>query len=179
MSPYDLGCSGLDSDFDWLSLFQDDQPQLALDPPCDLAATSPQGTKRRCNDNEQLGESSIHEVAVARKKPRVDGNFSCPYRRRNPRVFNFRDFPRCAHKPFSSITLLKRHVMSAHQAQKFNSQCSTCSAWFRTERDLNDHIKNRSCSSLQSPAVDEHDRGITDDMENKLRDRRGKTKVLN
>ncbi|RSL97706.1 hypothetical protein CEP52_010747 [Fusarium oligoseptatum] len=179
MSSSDLGCCALD-DCDLLSLFLDDNlPQLAPDPPCDSTSTSPQGTKRRFNDNEQLGESSMHEVVVSRKRPRGDGNFSCPYRRRNPRVFNVRDFPTCAQNSFSSITLVKRHVMAAHQAKDFNTQCETCSAWFRTEKALNSHINNRSCSNLLFPAVDEHDKGITDDIENKLRDRRSRTKVLN
>lgn len=108
MSPFDLGYCASDDDCDLLSLFLgDDLPQLAPDPPCDLASTSSQGTKRKSNDNEQLGESSMHGTVASRKRPRVDGNFSCPYRRRNPRVFNVRDFPTCAQNSFSSITLVK------------------------------------------------------------------------
>ncbi|KAJ4310119.1 hypothetical protein N0V84_011142 [Fusarium piperis] len=68
--------------------------------------------------------------------------------------------------------------MSAHQAKDFIFQCTTCSTWFRTQKALDNHSNNRTCSSMPLLVVDEHDRGITEDMANILRDRRGEVKVL-
>ncbi|RSL56842.1 hypothetical protein CEP51_014338 [Fusarium floridanum] len=166
----------VDGDFDWLSLFPTDPLPPAQNPPCESASTSSQGAKRRRNSFEE-GQSLVEPVS-GRKRQRVELNFSCPYRRRHPQIFNVRDFPTCAQKSFSSITLVKRHVMSAHQANKFGFQCETCSVWFRTKKALNSHTDNETCSSTL-PIADEYDKGITEDVENKLRDRRSETKVLN
>ncbi|RTE83279.1 hypothetical protein BHE90_002113 [Fusarium euwallaceae] len=57
-------------------------------------------------------------------------------------------------------------------------QCKTCSTWFPTKKALDNHSNHRTCSSLPLLEVDEYDRGITEEMESKLRDRRGKSKVL-
>ncbi|RSL97708.1 hypothetical protein CEP52_010748 [Fusarium oligoseptatum] len=57
-------------------------------------------------------------------------------------------------------------------------QCGTCSAWFPSQKVLDSHSNHQTCSSMPLPIVDEHDRGITEEMESKLRDRRGKSKVL-
>ncbi|KAJ3462012.1 hypothetical protein MRS44_010565 [Fusarium solani] len=165
-----------DSGFDWGSLFPDGLLQPAPDLLYGSTSPSSQGTKRRRDDPEE-GESSVHLVG-GRKSSRVDVFFSCPYRRRNPRVFNVRDFPTCAHHSFSSITLVKRHVMSAHQARDFIFQCKTCRAWFPTQKALDNHSSHQTCSSLPHLVVDDYDKGITEEMERKLRDRRSKNKVL-
>ncbi|KAJ4189275.1 hypothetical protein NW755_006093 [Fusarium falciforme] len=167
-----------DSGFDWASLFPDDLLQPAPDLLHNSTSPSSQGTKRRRDDPEE-GESSVHLLGERkRSRSRVDIFFSCPYRRRNPRVFNVRDFPTCAHHSFSSITLVKRHVTSAHQAKDFTFQCKTCSTWFPTKKAVDNHCNRQTCSRLPLLVVDEYDRGITEEMESKLRDRRGKNKVL-
>ncbi|RSL67323.1 hypothetical protein CEP51_012673 [Fusarium floridanum] len=68
--------------------------------------------------------------------------------------------------------------MSVHQAKYFTFQCGTCSAWFPSQKVLDSHSSYQTCSSMPLPIVDEHDRGITEEMERKLRDRRSKNKVL-
>ncbi|KAM0425216.1 hypothetical protein ACHAPT_009533 [Fusarium lateritium] len=141
----------VDGDLDWLSQFQNQQLQLARVPGDGNAASPP---------NSQPAK------------------FSCPYRRRNPRVFNPRDFPTCAHGSFASITLVKRHVMSSHQARDCIFQCGMCSAWFRTQQALDNHSNSQICWSLPLPDVDQYDKGITEEMASKLRDRRGGIKVL-
>ncbi|RSL70035.1 hypothetical protein CEP54_001984 [Fusarium duplospermum] len=175
MSLAEFDSDMFDGSFDWLSLIPNDRLQVAADPPPNSISPSSQGTKRRRNDSE--GEESPGRPASERKRARVI-NFSCPYRRRNPRMFNVRDFSTCAHHSFSSITLVKRHVMSAHQAKDFVFQCATCSTWFRTKKALDSHSNNRTCYSMPLLVVDQHDRGITEEMANILRDRRGDIKVL-
>jgi hypothetical protein len=68
--------------------------------------------------------------------------------------------------------------MSAHQAKDFIFQCKTCSTWFPTQKALDNHSNHQTCSSLPLLVIDDYDKGITEEMERKLRDRRGKIKVL-
>ncbi|KAF5006753.1 hypothetical protein FDECE_6875 [Fusarium decemcellulare] len=164
-------------DIDWSLLFDSDLPAHDAPPPlCDSADTSPQATKRR-RDDSVMGISP-HPAKKQDKKKEIDIHYSCPYRRRNPRMFNIRDFQTCANQSFASITLVKRHVMSAHQSNDFTLQCPECKSWFRAPKALDSHLKNQTCSSLPPPAVDEYDKGITEEMEVRLRDRRAKTQVL-
>ncbi|KAL0941684.1 uncharacterized protein CTRU02_204447 [Colletotrichum truncatum] len=48
--------------------------------------------------------------------------FSCPFRKRNPRRFNVRDFDACANLSFRDMTSLKRHVSLQHG----NGSCQYC-----------------------------------------------------
>lgn len=41
------------------------------------------------------------------KTEELDFRYSCPYRKRFPRIFNVRDHQTCATQSFSSITLVK------------------------------------------------------------------------
>ncbi|KAK8118104.1 uncharacterized protein PG998_006385 [Apiospora kogelbergensis] len=53
----------------------------------------------------------------SRKRLRMDHvvAYGCPYRKRDPLVFNVRDFPSCALTKFPSIPMVKRHVLKDHQ----------------------------------------------------------------
>ncbi|KAM5348672.1 hypothetical protein ACJ41O_008496 [Fusarium nematophilum] len=67
--------------------------------------------------------------------------------------------------------------MSAHQSKEFTQQCAQCGSWFRSQKALDGHSAAETCSSLPRPAIDDFDRGITEGMEHKLRDRRFKSQV--
>lgn len=61
------------------------------------------------NFDEDFGELHSHNAQKV-KKPRTGkqaGNFSCPFRKRNPLRFNVRDHGSCALNPFTDFALLK------------------------------------------------------------------------
>ncbi|KAM5375750.1 hypothetical protein ACJZ2D_005806 [Fusarium nematophilum] len=99
-------------------------------------------------------------------------HYSCPYHKRKPRVFNCCDYQTCATTSFPNMLTLKRHIMEAHRLINFDSQCTVCKSWFRGEEALKNHSETRICSSWPSSTADSYDRGITDAMENTLRDHR-------
>ncbi|OTA99005.1 hypothetical protein M426DRAFT_27915 [Hypoxylon sp. CI-4A] len=62
--------------------------------------------------NEKLSQTGSSpegfvKVRGKNKKHRVEGELSCPYRKRNPIRFNVRDYERCANTSYPSMTQLK------------------------------------------------------------------------
>ncbi|KAJ3528653.1 hypothetical protein NM208_g10107 [Fusarium decemcellulare] len=163
--------------FENLALFLDcDQPSQMVDPQPSCDPAPGLGSRKR-KHHDSSGEDLSQKVEIQSKKPKSDIQYSCPYRRRNPRLFNVRDFHACANRSFSNMSFVKRHVMANHQSKDFASQCVNCKVWL-SKQAFDCHSMNQSCSSLPPPVFDEHDKGITQEMETKLRDRRAKTKVL-
>ncbi|KAI0096143.1 hypothetical protein GGR51DRAFT_544111 [Nemania sp. FL0031] len=70
---------------------------------------TPTGTKRPSNDATDLeGASGPSHLTKSRrpKRRRTEGDFSCPYRKRNPRRFNIRDHEECANRSHRDISML-------------------------------------------------------------------------
>ncbi|KAM0425217.1 hypothetical protein ACHAPT_009534 [Fusarium lateritium] len=102
---------------------------------------------------------------------KINLSLSCPYRKRNPWMFNVRDHPTCANHSFPTIALLKRHIVSKHQSKDFAFPCNTCGISFRTHDDRQLHEESGFCFKYGTNYLDEHDNGITEDMLRRLRDR--------
>ncbi|KAI8715779.1 hypothetical protein NCS52_01086200 [Fusarium sp. LHS14.1] len=149
-----------------------------------IAAPSPFHPAKR-NHNAFLLESPSYQSPEAARSPppkknaEIGGtNFSCPYRKRNPEIFNVRDHPTCATASFPSITMVKRHIMSTHLLSKCTEQCENCHSWFGDEKALMMHHRNGICPHHFSPSARKCDMGIDQEMEAKLRDRRAIYQVL-
>ncbi|KAI8660842.1 hypothetical protein NCS57_01062500 [Fusarium keratoplasticum] len=137
------------------------------------------------NHNAFLLESPSYQSSEASRSPLPkkktvanDANYSCPYRKRNPEVFNVRDHPTCATRSFPSITMVKRHIMSTHLLSQCAEQCENCHSWFRNKNALMMHSGNGMCPHHFSPSTRKCDMGIDQEMEAKLRDRRAICQVL-
>ncbi|KAI1750286.1 hypothetical protein F4782DRAFT_548773 [Xylaria castorea] len=68
------------------------------------------GIKRPSQDtvaSEGFSGSSILAKTRRYKKRRIEGDFSCPFRKRNPRRFNVRDHEQCANRSYRDISALK------------------------------------------------------------------------
>ncbi|CAN8098382.1 unnamed protein product [Discula destructiva] len=72
-------------------------------------------------------------------EPGIDG-YPCPFRRRNPVLFNVRDYEQCAQRPFANMTELKRHVRTCHRRRKTTHHCPRCKEAFENEMALGDHL---------------------------------------
>ncbi|KAI8661868.1 hypothetical protein NCS55_01058200 [Fusarium keratoplasticum] len=132
-------------------------------------------------------------VAFNSQEPEVqttNQSFSCPYRKRNPWMFNVRDHHICATHSFPTIALLKqvhflyntsfapsnntksrRHIVSKHQSKDFTYSCNSCGIPFRADLDRQLHQESGLCFRHRTCYSDEHDNGITEDMLRRLRDR--------
>ncbi|KAI8662918.1 hypothetical protein NCS56_01096600 [Fusarium sp. Ph1] len=116
------------------------------------------------------------DPAESSQNPGKAFRYSCPFRARNKALFNPNDYS-CARSSFRNMTLVKRHVINAHTAKDFTSQCDSCGRWFK-KTDFTRHSKLGKCPDLSFPP-DEYDKGITEVMASRLRDRRKGYQVLN
>lgn len=85
--------------------------------------------------------------------------YPCPFRRRNPILFNVRDHETCAKRPFSSILDLKyvfveqneqkimeidlsvrRHIRVYHRIRRQPHCCPRCKKGFASDVDLSNHL---------------------------------------
>lgn len=74
------------------------------------ASTGGRGNRKRSSNGNFKSESpgaTILGAAQPKKKRRVDEEFSCPYRKRNPLRFNVRNHEACASRAYRGMTLLK------------------------------------------------------------------------
>lgn len=100
--------------------------------------------------------------------------YSCPFRKRNPVMFNIRDHENCAKRPFFGIQELKQHIRTYHRTCGPAHSCPRCKAKFQTQSDLSEHLMvpaDEMCEPndgvLDVVAVD----GITEEMDRALADR--------
>ncbi|KAF4624673.1 hypothetical protein G7Y89_g13496 [Cudoniella acicularis] len=126
------------------------------------------------------------------KRSKVIGNFSCPFRKRNPLRFNVRDHHNCAITKFPDITLVKRHVLTYHKRKNLPTKtylCSRCNTKFPSPQERDIHLRvpiDRICP-MREPAevagdgdddeIDPED-GITPVVGDRLRDRRINYQIL-
>ncbi|KAI0839397.1 hypothetical protein F5Y06DRAFT_295424 [Hypoxylon sp. FL0890] len=89
-------------------------------------ASSANDKRRLCDSGQQTSSSpeSFVKVRGRYKKHRVEGELSCPYRKRNPIRFNVRDYEKCANTSYSTMSQLKKHLTSIHF--KNDSSTRTC-----------------------------------------------------
>ncbi|KAF7554411.1 hypothetical protein G7046_g6817 [Stylonectria norvegica] len=149
----------------------------AIDSHDALHATSPPMSRKRPLESSALDRSpsSTSSEESQSKRPKSMTRYSCPYRKRNPLRFNVRDYQTCATQGFSSITLVKRHVMTAHLIHA--TKCGRCGGQFRTPESLLAHDFNFSCSPETIGPCQLED-GIDSQQEARLRDRRARSQVL-
>ncbi|KAI0854790.1 hypothetical protein F4860DRAFT_84505 [Xylaria cubensis] len=85
------------------------------------------GTKRPGHDavkSEDLSGPSVLTKTARHKKRRTEGDFSCPYRKRNPRRFNVRDHEECANRSYKDFSMLKKHITAYHFKAHVCSRCN-------------------------------------------------------
>ncbi|KAI8722757.1 hypothetical protein NCS52_00420500 [Fusarium sp. LHS14.1] len=98
------------------------------------------------------------------------GRYSCPYRKRNPSIFNVCDFSKCALGSFDTVSEVKQHVLRCHQSKDFPFQCRVCTSRFRKRKDLDNHFNAQLCR--EPLIVNNHEYGIDDAMFAFLKQRR-------
>ncbi|KAG8169625.1 hypothetical protein KVR01_000370 [Diaporthe batatas] len=100
--------------------------------------------------------------------------YSCPFRKRNPIMFNVRDHEHCAKRPFFGIQDLKHHIRTHHRSCGPAHSCPRCKASFQNQSDLSEHLMvpaDQMCepNGCVSDIVVED--GITEEMDRALADR--------
>ncbi|KAK4098002.1 hypothetical protein N658DRAFT_526620 [Parathielavia hyrcaniae] len=107
---------------------------------------------------EQQGIGSLPNDAVS---------YPCPFRKRNPARFNFRDHESCARGPFSSVLDLIDHIRDRHRRQPVRHQCRRCKQGFDSEAELERHLvlpREQMCE-VKSLSFHDPEDGITDEIE--------------
>ncbi|KAJ0109743.1 hypothetical protein J7T55_004292 [Diaporthe amygdali] len=100
--------------------------------------------------------------------------YSCPFRKRNPVMFNVRDHEHCAKRPFFGIAELKRHIRTYHRACVSPHSCPRCKAGFENSSDLADHLMvpvEQMCEPNNAASDNVIEDGITEEMDRTLADR--------
>ncbi|KAK4128032.1 hypothetical protein N657DRAFT_675876 [Parathielavia appendiculata] len=93
-------------------------------------------------------------------------SYPCPFRKRNPARFNFRDHEDCARGPFSSVLELIHHIRNQHRRQPIRHQCRRCKHGFGSEMELEQHslLPREQMCEVISLSLDDPEDGITDEM---------------
>ncbi|KAK0640595.1 hypothetical protein B0T16DRAFT_495485 [Cercophora newfieldiana] len=78
---------------------------------------------------------------INRKKAKVEQSYPCPFRKRNPLRFNFRDFEICARAPLKSMTELKKHLRKYHLQREVAYECPRCHEKFPRPEDRDEHVR--------------------------------------
>ncbi|KAG6357713.1 hypothetical protein INS49_013592 [Diaporthe citri] len=122
--------------------------------------------------DDDPGEVQAHNPQKVKKQKtgKRGGNFSCPFRKRNPIRFNVRDHESCALKPFADFALLKRHIKTFHQKANSSSSCVRCKEQFPDQAALNYHLTRRNICPVRDPTGDEDpEEGITEEIDRALK----------
>ncbi|KAF4467867.1 hypothetical protein FALBO_5254 [Fusarium albosuccineum] len=106
----------------------------------------PEGSQRK------KAPDQLEDPASARQK--IDGPYSCPYRKQNPWMFN---------TPYHDVAPLP---------------CIRCGSPFRRSDDLEAHQESGICFEDRARNANAYDRGISESVETRLRDRRARHAVL-
>lgn len=100
--------------------------------------------------------------------------YSCPFRKRNPIMFNVRDHEHCAKRPFFGIQELKHHIRTYHRTCEPAHSCPRCKASFQNQSDLSEHLMvpvDQMCEPNATASVPMAEDGITQEMDRALADR--------
>ncbi|PSR81543.1 hypothetical protein BD289DRAFT_438915 [Coniella lustricola] len=101
----------------------------------------------------------------------INQGFPCPFRRRNPVVFNVRDHESCARRPFADISELRRHLRAEHRVQKAQFRCPRCQQPFAMQNEMTDHLMvplEEMCEARPAQPDDIAELGITEAVERAL-----------
>ncbi|KAK4159964.1 hypothetical protein QBC43DRAFT_326181 [Cladorrhinum sp. PSN259] len=92
--------------------------------------------------------------------------YPCPFRKRNPARFNIRDHEFCTRIRFTSMSDLRKHIVTYHKLKLSPLQCIRCKANFDSESTLSSHMllpRDQMCDLNLSQAHDSED-GISDEI---------------
>lgn len=100
--------------------------------------------------------------------------YSCPFRKRNPVMFNVRDHEHCAKRPFFGMQELKHHIRTYHRACGPPHSCPRCKAGFQNSSDLSEHLMvpvEHMCEPNSAAPDNAIEDGITEEMDRALAER--------
>ncbi|KAG6361688.1 hypothetical protein INS49_009916 [Diaporthe citri] len=100
--------------------------------------------------------------------------YSCPFRKRNPVMFNVRDHEHCAKRPFFGMQELKHHIRTYHRACGPPHSCPRCKAGFQNSSDLSEHLMvpvEQMCEPNSAAPDNVIEDGITEEMDRALAER--------
>ncbi|KAI3392042.1 hypothetical protein diail_6316 [Diaporthe ilicicola] len=100
--------------------------------------------------------------------------YSCPFRKRDPVMFNVRDHEHCAKRPFFGMSELKHHIRTHHRECGLPHSCPRCKAGFQSSSDLAAHLMvpvDQMCEPNSAASDDAVEDGISEDMDRALADR--------
>ncbi|ROW08460.1 hypothetical protein VMCG_03184 [Cytospora schulzeri] len=126
--------------------------------------------------NGRKRPGSGHRDLSQRRKPNVlDGSqaYPCPFRRRNPVMFNVRDHEHCARRPFPNIPELKRHIRTHHRKSRLPYHCPRCKMGFSREGDMDEHLMvpvEQMCEAKLATSISSGEDGITEETDRVLAD---------
>ncbi|KAK9423186.1 putative C2H2-type domain-containing protein [Seiridium unicorne] len=112
--------------------------------------------------------------------------FTCPFRRKDPKLFNIRDHPECARKVFDAskgeIAELRRHIIKKHSwegVRHFDApffHCDTCKEVFKEHEfeKKESHVKAGACEFKDYPCSANPLDGIDFRTYQALKNRRGR-----
>ncbi|KAJ4393764.1 hypothetical protein N0V93_002979 [Gnomoniopsis smithogilvyi] len=114
------------------------------------------------------------EISATKIRSEVNmSEFPCPYRRRNPVLFNVRDHEHCARRPFQDLGELKQHIRAYHRRLKTANHCPRCKKSFSSDTALSDHLTvpiEDMCQPRLAMADHLVEDGITEETEKALFD---------
>ncbi|KAK4184395.1 hypothetical protein QBC35DRAFT_391761, partial [Podospora australis] len=110
-----------------------------------------------------------------------EGDFSCPFRKKNPIRFNIRDHVACASKGFRTIGMVKYHVKNHHLLPHPHFTCSRCQTVVVTKEKLDSHERVKQICDV-NPLAGQHrsdnpENGITPSQEAILSSRKHDSRV--
>ncbi|KAI0105394.1 hypothetical protein F4776DRAFT_657902 [Hypoxylon sp. NC0597] len=138
--------------------------------------SSPNDKKRSYDSGFQAGSSpeSYVKIRGRYKKHRVEGELSCPYRKRNPIRFNVRDYEKCANTSYQTMSQLKKHLTSIHFKNDSSTRtCTRCQQQFPPGHNMLAHYEQCPFPPqprMNSPHADPED-GFNKEVESRLKSR--------
>lgn len=136
----------------------------------------------QAQDGRQRRGSGGHRNLDQRRKAKAlagPESYPCPFRRRNPVMFNVRDHEHCAKRPFSDLLELKRHIRTYHRRVKSPYYCLRCKKGFPCETDLSEHLMvpvEQMCEAVHVSSTSAEE-GITEEMDRVLADQTRRIQV--
>ncbi|KAI1461430.1 hypothetical protein F4805DRAFT_414085 [Annulohypoxylon moriforme] len=106
----------------------------------------------------------------------VNVKYGCPFRKRNPRRFNIREFQSCATNGFGDLPTLKRHIRTYHRRQPQN-RCTAGQKEFESAEQPSEYPEMPTNQSRHIKESDDPEDGINDEIDEILAQRKSDLKV--
>ncbi|KAI1137626.1 hypothetical protein F5Y05DRAFT_414181 [Hypoxylon sp. FL0543] len=165
MDPYDAGEGSGPTRGGW-----DSEAKASTSSTNDISQSSDSG------DQTGSPPESYVKVRGKYKKRRIEGELSCPYRKRNPIRFNVRDHEKCANTSYPTMSQLKKHLTSIHFK---NDTCTRCGRQIPLGHSMLAHYQQ--CPYPPQPQMGtQHinpEDGFNNEVECRLKTRGGKRRV--